>query len=61
MYDVGFKSSDGGKFPLLMKFIMERSFKLFARREVVDRDFRYTYGEAYKRICKPASTLQNLG
>ena len=48
-------------FPLLMKFIIERSAKLFPKQEIVDRDFMYTYHDAYERMCKLANVLQDLG
>lgn len=48
-------------FPLLMKFILERSARLFAKQEIVDRDFRYTYYEAYRRMCSLANAIKDLG
>ncbi len=48
-------------FPLLMKFILERSAKLFSKQEIVDRSFRYTYYDAYKRMCKLANAIKDLG
>jgi fatty-acyl-CoA synthase len=47
-------------FPLIMKFILERSARLFSKQELVDRDFKYTYHDAYKRISCIANALENL-
>jgi fatty-acyl-CoA synthase len=47
-------------FPLLMKFLLERSFKLFPKQDIVDRDFRYTYHDAYERMCKLANAIEDL-
>lgn len=48
-------------FPLLMKFILERSARLFSKQELVDRDFRYVYHDAYERMGCLANALGNLG
>lgn len=48
------------RFPLLMKFILERSFKLFPKQEIVDRNIRYTYHNAYERMCCLANALEDL-
>lgn len=47
-------------FPLLMKFMLERSFRLFAKQDIVERDFRYTYHDAYKRMCSLANAIEDL-
>ncbi len=51
----------GKNFPLLMKFFLKRAVSLFPVREIVDRSFRYTYREAYGRMCKLANALESLG
>lgn len=47
-------------FPLLMKFILERSAQLFGKQELADRDFKYTYRDAYERMGCLANALKNL-
>lgn len=47
-------------FPLLMKFILKRAARVFSEREIVSRDFTYTYYEAYERICFLANAIQEL-
>ena len=47
--------------PLLMKSILERSAELFPKQEIVDRDFRYTYLDAYERMCRLANVLEDIG
>lgn len=51
--------------PLLIKTMLERSRKLFPKKEVfsrcLDKDYRFTYGELYPRICKLANVLESLG
>jgi len=47
-------------FPLLMKFILKRSARLFPKQEIVDGDFRYTYRDAYERMCRLANVLRDL-
>lgn len=52
---------DGARpFPLLMKFILERSARLFSKQEIVDQDFRYTYHDAYERMCSLANAIEGL-
>jgi len=48
-------------FPLLMKFILERSAGIFPNQEIVNRDFRYTYHDAYVRVSRLANALKGLG
>jgi fatty-acyl-CoA synthase len=48
-------------FPLLMKFLLERSAKLFSKQEIVNKDFRYTYHDAYERMCRLAHAVKGLG
>ncbi|MBI4295157.1 MAG: long-chain fatty acid--CoA ligase [Chloroflexi bacterium] len=52
-------------YPLLVKSILERPLRLFARKEIVSRDFsgdfRYTYGDFYKRVCRLANVLEGMG
>jgi fatty-acyl-CoA synthase len=52
---------DISPFPLLMKFIFERSAKLFSKQEIIDQDFRYTYHAAYERMCRLANAIEGLG
>lgn len=47
-------------FPLLMKFMLERSSRLFSKQEIVNRDFRYTYHDAYERMCSLANAIKGL-
>jgi fatty-acyl-CoA synthase len=51
--------------PLLIKTILERSHRLFPKKEIFSRcgteDFRYTYGDFYKRVCRLANVLKQLG
>ena len=53
------------KQPLLIKTMLERSHKLFPKKEIfsrgIDRDFRYTYGDFYKRVCMLANVMEQLG
>lgn len=53
------------KHPLLIKTMLERSHKLFPKKEIfsrgLDRDFRYTYGDFYKRVCMLANVMEQLG
>jgi fatty-acyl-CoA synthase len=44
-----------------MKFILERSARLFPKQEIVDRNFRYTYHDAYERMCSLANAMEDLG
>ncbi len=44
-----------------MKFLLERSARLFSKQELVDRDFRYTYQDSYRRMRCIANALENLG
>lgn len=52
-------------FPLLLKTILERSRRLFPRKEIVSRDFsgefRYTYQDFYERVCRLANALEAMG
>jgi fatty-acyl-CoA synthase len=48
-------------FPLLMKFILERSTGIFPKQEIVNRNFRYTYHDAYVRVCRLANAIKGLG
>lgn len=51
--------------PLLIKTMLERSYQLFPEKEIFsrcrDQDFRYTYGDFYRRVCKLANALNKLG
>jgi len=51
--------------PLTLTRVLERAETLFGEREVVtaypDRTHRYTYGEAYERICRLAHALDDHG
>jgi fatty-acyl-CoA synthase len=47
-------------FPLLMKFMLERSAGIFPKQEIVNRDFRYTYHDAYLRVCRLANAIKGL-
>lgn len=51
--------------PLLIKTMLERSRKLYGKKEIfsrcLDKDYRLTYGELYPRICSLANVLQSLG
>ena len=51
--------------PLLIKTMLDRSNTLFAKKEILSRgldtDFRYTYGDFYRRVCKLANVLKQLG
>lgn len=47
-------------FPLLMKFILERTTRVFPKQEIVDRDLRYTYHDAYERMCSLANAIEDL-
>ncbi len=53
------------EYPLLIKTMLERSHMLFAKKEIFSRglhkDFTYTYGEFYTRVCKLANVMQSLG
>ncbi len=44
-----------------MKFILKRSVKLFQRQEIADKDFRYTYHDAYERIYKLTNAIVESG
>ncbi len=52
-------------YPLLVRNILERSRRLFARKEIFSRDysseFRYTYGGFYDRACRLANVLEGFG
>ncbi len=52
-------------YPLLIKTILNRSYNLFPQKEIfsrcLDKDFRYTYGDFYARVCKLANVLRSLG
>lgn len=51
--------------PLLIKTMLERSRKLFPKKEVfsrcLDKDYHFTYGELHPRIRKLANVLESLG
>ena len=51
--------------PLLIKTMLERSHRLFPKKEIFSRcgaeDFRYTYGDFYARVCRLANVLKQLG
>lgn len=53
------------KYPLLLHSILDRSNKLFPKKEVVSRDYsgmhRYTYADYYGRVCRLANVLKQLG
>ncbi|WP_027366218.1 long-chain fatty acid--CoA ligase [Desulfotruncus alcoholivorax] len=53
------------EYPLLLRGILERSRKLFPKKEIVSRDYtgiwRYNYGDFYKRVCRLANVLQEMG
>lgn len=53
------------EYPLLIKAMLNRANQLFPRKEIISRnpegDFRYTYGDFYKRVCRLANVLQQLG
>ncbi|MBT9172671.1 MAG: Long-chain-fatty-acid--CoA ligase [Syntrophomonadaceae bacterium] len=53
------------KHPLLIKTMLERSRKLFPKKEIFSRcfekDHRLTYGDMHKRVCRLANVLQSLG
>jgi len=53
------------KYPLLIKTMVERAYKLFPKKEVFSRglesEFRYTYADFYRRVCRLANVLENLG
>ncbi len=51
---------NGKPFPLLMKFILERSARLFPKQEIVNQDFEYTYHDAYERMCSLANAIEGL-
>jgi fatty-acyl-CoA synthase len=50
---------------LLIKTMLERSRKLFPKKEIFSRcfekDHRLTYGDIYKRVCRLGNVLQSLG
>ncbi|MDO9535913.1 MAG: long-chain fatty acid--CoA ligase [Bacillota bacterium] len=50
--------------PLLIKTMLNRAYKLFPKKEIfsrcLDKDFRYTYGDFYERVCKLANILDHL-
>lgn len=52
-------------YQLLLTNFLERAQNLFARKEIVSRDFSgrftYTYGEFYRRVGKLARALESLG
>jgi len=51
--------------PLLIKTVLDRARRLFPGKEIFsrgpERDFRYTYGAFYKRVCRLANVLRRLG
>ncbi|HAP31509.1 MAG TPA: fatty-acid--CoA ligase [Firmicutes bacterium] len=51
--------------PLLIKTMLNRANLLFPKKEIISRnpegDFCYTYGDFYKRVCRLANVLQQLG
>lgn len=50
---------------LLIKTMLDRSYKLFPKKEIfsrgLDKDMTYTYGDFYPRVCKLANVLNDLG
>lgn len=52
-------------YPLTTGSILERARMLYAKKEIVCRDysgtFRYTYGQFYERVCRLANVLESLG
>jgi fatty-acyl-CoA synthase len=53
-------------FQLNIRHILERSRLYFGKKEIVSRIeegliFRYTYKDLYKRVCRLANALENLG
>jgi len=53
------------KFSLSVRNILERPKDLFPHKEIYSRtrtgDFRYTYADFYKRVCRLANVLSELG
>lgn len=53
------------EYPLLLRSMLERSKKIFPKKEVISRDYsgihRYTYADYYKRVCRLANVLKTLG
>lgn len=53
------------KHKLLIKTMLDRAYKLFPKKEIfsrcLDKDLTYTYGDFYRRVCKLANVLQDLG
>lgn len=53
------------KYPLLLRSMLDRANRLFPRKEVVSRDYsglhRYTYADYYRRVCRLANVLKELG
>lgn len=52
-------------YPLLLSNFLERANRLYAKKEIVSRDFsgemRYTYGDFYRRVTQLANALTKLG
>ena len=52
------------KHHLLIKTMLERARKLFPKKQIysscLDKDYRFTYGDFYKRVCKLGNVLQSL-
>ncbi len=53
------------EYPLLLRSMLDRAYKLFPKKEVVSRDYsgiyRYTYADYYRRVCRLANVLKELG
>src|SRR5687767_10488131 len=52
-------------YPLTLTTFLERARKLYSKQEIVTRGttetFRYTYGDFYRRACRLANVLRELG
>lgn len=52
-------------YPLLLRGMLDRANRLFPGKEVVSRDYsgivRYTYADYYRRVCRLANVLKELG
>ena len=53
------------EYPLLLQSILYRAKTVFPEKEIVSRDysgiFRYTYADLYRRVCRLANVLDQLG
>jgi fatty-acyl-CoA synthase len=52
-------------YPLLLRNLLERAYRLFPKKEIITRDysgtFRYTYADFYHRVQRLANVLESLG